>query len=93
MSLAFILGLVGGYLVPLTFRLGPMIGRERIERTPWLRVVGMFLFFLGLLSPLIVAAALPYGYAKVFPLSAAGMLAMAALGTALQPDVRERVAA
>jgi hypothetical protein len=92
-SLSFIIGLAGGYLVPLTVRIARMIGPERIVASRWLQLAAIGLTFLGLLGPIIVTALMPSHSGDAFRATAGGTLAMATLGTALQGDAAERVAA
>ena len=92
-SLYFIIGLAGGYLVPLTVRIARMIGPERITASRWLQLAGIGFTFLGLLGPVIVTALMPGHSGDAFRATVGGTLAMAMLGTALQDDAPERVAA
>jgi hypothetical protein len=84
----FIAGLACGYLVPLTFRIAQIVGRDRIERLRWLRLGLLALFFGALLVPLIIALTVPGA-----PPIIGGTLAMATLGTGLQDDRSQKAAA
>jgi len=84
----FVAGLACGYVVPLTFRIAQMVGRDRMERLRSLRLGLLGLFFLSLLVPVIVALTVP-GAAPIV----GGTLAMATLGTGLQDDGAGKAAA
>jgi len=84
----FIAGLACGYLVPLTFRIAQIVGRDRMERVRWVRVGLVALFLLALLGPLFTALIVPGAAPLVF-----GTLAMATLGTGLQDDATGKAAA
>ena len=80
---AFIAGLACGYVPPLTIRLARMLGRDRMERTRWLRLLFLLLFFAPLLTALVALAVAPVRLAQVFGM---GTLAMVLLGLGLQDD-------
>ena len=84
----FIAGLGCGYIVPLTFRIAQIAGRDRMERLPWLRLGLLALFCLALLAPLITALIVPRAAPMV-----GGTLGMATLGTGLQDDGSGKAAA
>mgnify|MGYP003580495488 CR=1 FL=1 len=88
----FIVGLVSGYLIPLTVRVSRMIGPEKVTANRWLLAAGICLTFVGLLGGVIVAV---IAGAKGDALQSAigGTITMVMLGTAVQEDAPERIAA
>lgn len=85
----FVLGMAAGYLPPLSLRIAALLGRDRVARSSWLRLVLLALSFLPLLAPLIALATVPLRAAPVF----GGTLAMWMLGGALQGDAHDKAAA
>jgi len=80
---AFVAGIACGYLPPLVLRIARVVGRDRMERTGWLRLLFLFLFFVPLVSPLFGLLFVSPALAQVFGL---GTLAMVLLGLGLQDD-------